>query len=138
MGKEVHNVEEFAEAVKNSEEGEHIVFIDKSNPREDDAKKQKAFKNARTLARKKDISTSVIAGGFDRKTAINNNWFQVEYKLPEGYLKTDYDIEKGRYRCPKCGEYTATKHSGKMIGGCNNCDADLSFKKRSSTFVKEV
>lgn len=27
--------------------------------------------------------------------AFEQNWKQVEYKLPEGFVKTDYDIDEG-------------------------------------------
>jgi len=70
--------------------------------------------------------------------SFEQNWIQIEYALPEGFEKTDYDIGEGRFKCPNCGKYEATKHSGKMIGDCNNCGQNLNFKTRKTTFVKEV
>ncbi len=62
---------------------------------------------------------------------------EVEYSLPDGVEIADYDFDKGFYKCPSCGEYAASRHSGKKIGDCNSCGQNLVFHKRTTTFVKE-
>jgi len=50
----------------------------------------------------------------------------------------EYDEKEARYKCPECEVYAATRHSGKKIGDCNHCGAQLAFQEKTAAFVRPV
>lgn len=60
----------------------------------------------------------------------------ISFEVPKNYEYSEYNLDKGYYECPNCGEYKATTHHNKKIGHCLNCEKNLQFVKRSATFIR--
>lgn len=60
----------------------------------------------------------------------------VSYDLPQGYKYSEYNIDKGYFKCPNCDKFTAFKHRNKKIGECLNCEENLQFNERSTMFIR--
>jgi len=60
----------------------------------------------------------------------------VSYDLPKGYKYSEYNIDKGYFRCPNCGKFGAFKHRHKKIGECLHCWKTLQFNERSTMFIR--
>jgi hypothetical protein len=60
MGRETYTTEGFLKAVKDAEEGDHIIYVDEESPREVKGKELKQIEEAERMARKSGIETSLI------------------------------------------------------------------------------
>jgi ribosomal protein L37AE/L43A len=63
---------------------------------------------------------------------------EVKFEVPEGYEEVEYDFDRGRYECPKCGENDVAKHSGKPIARCHSCGTNFNYREKTQPFLREA